>query len=316
VKAMPTCLVTGCGGFIGSSLAEFLLSQGCHVVGTIHRETRHITHLSDCLTVRRCDITDRPILVEIVRETDPDFVFHLAAEDLILSSWDDPEETFRVNVLGTLSLLEAIRRAGVDATVQIAGSSAEYGPPGPEELPIAETHELRPKSPYAVSKTTAVTLGHLYALRYEMRVHSIRPFQFIGPGKYPDACSEFARRIVEIERGRSEELHVGNLEVVRDLLDVRDGVRAMWLVAQSARSGDVYNIAAGLGYRIREVLERLLALASMKVGVREDHTRFRPLDASVIVGDNKKIRELGWQPECPLEDTLARILDYWRQSLD
>lgn len=313
---MPTCLITGCGGFIGSHLAEFLLSIRCHVVGTVHHETRHIAHLLDHLDTRKCDVTDREAMANLVREVNPDFVFHLAGQDQIPASWDDPEGTFRTNVLGTLFLLDALRAVRSRAVTQITGSSAEYGSRSPEELPISEAREPRPGSPYAASKTAAVHLSRLYRTRYDTRVHCIRPFQFIGPRKYPDACSEFAKGIVDIERKRSEELRVGNLDAVRDMLDVRDGVKAMWLIAQGGQEGDIYNISAGVGYRIRDVLQKLIALADIEVRIREDRTRIRPLDDRAIVGDNTKLRKLGWQPEIPLEDTLAAILDYWEQSLE
>lgn len=312
---MSTCLVTGCGGFIGSHLAEFLLSMDCRVVGTVHRDLTGITHLIDRLDLKECDITDREAVADVVRETNPDFVFHLAARAQIPASWEDPEGAFRVNVLGTLYLLDALRHVGSRAVIQIAGSSAEYGSRRPEELPISEICEPRPGSPYAASKTAAVHLGRLYAARYDMHVQCIRPFQFIGPRKYPDACSQFARGIVDFERKRSEELRVGNLEAVRDMLDVRDGVRAMWLVAQAGQGGEIYNISAGVGYRVREILKRLLTLAGFDVRIREDPELFRPIDDAAIVGDNAKLRSLGWEPEIPLETTLARILEYWRQSL-
>lgn len=310
---MPIGLITGCGGFIGSHLAEFLSSNGWRIVGTVHRETRHIAHLSGALDIRKCDINDRDSLRALVRETEPDFVFHLAAQNSISASWEDPEETLRTNVIGTLSLLEAIRDAGAGAVVQIAGSSSEYGPSLSEETPISETREPRPMSPYAASKTAAIHLSRLYAMRYGLRVHCVRPFQFIGPRKYPDACSEFAKGIVDIERGRSDELRVGNLDVIRDLLDVRDGVKAMVLIAEADQSSEVYNVCSGVGYRIRDILEKLIAISSIPVRVREDPKRFRPLDQSIILGDNIKLKGLGWQPHIPLERTLASILDYWKR---
>ncbi len=293
---MPTCLITGCEGFIGSHLADFLLANGCRVFGAIHRETRHIAHLTDRLVVRKCDVTDRTSLVALVRAANPDFVFHLAAQVLSRDSWEDPEGTFHVNVLGTLSLLEVIRNAEGDPVVQIAGSSAEYGPSTPEELRISEAREPRPMSPYAASKTAVVHVSRLYAMRYGMRVHCIRPFQFIGPRKYPDVCSEFAKGIVEIERGSCEELRVGNLDPVRDMLDVRDGVNAMWLIARSGRSEEVYNICSGVEYSMREVLERLIILSGIDVRVREDPARVRVLDLPVVIGDNRKLRRLGVRP--------------------
>ena len=313
---MHTCFITGCGGFIGSHLAEWLLSRGCRSVGITRRNTRHIAPLTGHLEVHTCEVTDRAQLVSLIRAVQPEFVFHLAALDVIPASWDDPQATFEVNLLGTVCLLEAVREARPDAVVQIAGSGVEYGPSTPEELPVAETRVPRPVNPYALSKTAAVELGRLYAMRYGMRVHSVRPFQFVGPRKYPDACSEFARGIVDVERGRATDLPVGNLGAVRDLLDVRDGVKAMWLIAQAGRSGEVFNICSGMGYVLRDILQKMMTLAGITVRVREDPARLRPLDVPVIVGDNSKLRELGWQRETPIEQTLRGILDYWRSVPD
>ncbi len=170
----------------------------------------------------------------------------------------------------------------------------------------------RPTNPYGLTKLVSVEFGRLYALRYDMRVHAARPFQFIGPRKYPDACSEFAKGIVAVERGRASEVSVGSLDVVRDLLDVRDGVQAMWLIAQRASPGEIFNICSGTGYRLRNILQQLTALAHTSVVVRDDPERARPLDVPVIVGDNSKLRRLGWQPQIPIGRTLAGILEYWR----
>lgn len=311
---MPTCLITGCGGFIGSHLAEYLVTQECRVVGTVHEHSPRLPDLQGKVTLRRCDITDRNQVRVLARDLSPDFVFHLAAQSLIPESWSQPELTLRTNVLGTLYLLEALQEVNLGAIVQVAGSSTEYGPG--LNAALSESGPLHPMSPYAVSKAAAVHLSLVFAHRYGMRVLCVRPFQFIGPRKFPDACSDFARGIVEIQRGRRRELPVGNLDAVRDMLDVRDGVRAMWRVARSGRPGEVYNVCTGVGYAIRDVLEKMIALAELEVPVREDPTRLRPLDEPVIVGDNAKLRELGWEPEIPLERTLSEILDYWRGAID
>lgn len=310
---MQVCLITGAGGFIGSHLAELLASRGCRVVGTVHHERRHIAHLAQQVDIRPCDVTDRPALTALFRETSPDVIFHLAAQDLIQTSWDDPEGTIRTNVLGSLAVLEAARDAVPNAIIQIAGSSAEYGPGPSDASPISEERPPQPRSPYGASKAAAVHLARLYAWRHGLRVHCIRPFQFIGPRKFPDACSEFARGIVAIERGLADELRVGSLEAVRDMLDVRDGARAMWLIAGAAQPGDIYNVCAGVGLRIGIVLARLIALSGVTVHVRTDPAKVRPLDEPVIVGDNTKLCRLGWQPAIRLEQTLAEILAYWRQ---
>jgi GDP-4-dehydro-6-deoxy-D-mannose reductase len=253
-------------------------------------------------------------LAELVQSARPDFVFHLAAKTNVTASWDDPTEAFTTNVLGTIALLEAVRAGAPEAVVQIVGSALEYGPSTPDELPITETRVPRSANPYGLTKFVSVELGRLYALRYGMRVHAVRPFQFIGPRKYPDACSHFARGIVAVERGELTEVRVGNLEAVRDYLDVHDGVRAMWLVARTAEPGDLFNVCSGIGRPLRDILRTLMTLARVAAPVIEDPQRLRPLDVPIIVGDNSKLRRLGWEPEITIDCTLAEILDYWRAS--
>jgi GDP-4-dehydro-6-deoxy-D-mannose reductase len=149
-----------------------------------------------------------------------------------------------------------------------------------------------------------------------MRVHCVRPFQFIGPGKFPDVVSEFVKQIAAVEKWTAKGLRIGNLETVRDLLDVRDGVKAMWLAAQTGKSGEIYNICSGAGRTVGSILHQLMALAGVSVPVRADPARWRPLDIPVIIGDNTRIRALGWQAEIPLAETLRQVLQYWRQAPD
>jgi len=178
---MDRCLITSCGGFIGSYLAEFLLSHGCKVAGVVRRDSPHLRDLAGRLEIFTCDVTDRPSLTRVIREVEPTFVFHLAAEDVIPRSWEDPKTTIETNVIGTISILEGVREVTPRTVVQVAGSASEYGRCRPRELPIREAQVPHPQSPYAVSKTAAIQLAQLYAARYEMRVHCVRPFQFIGP---------------------------------------------------------------------------------------------------------------------------------------
>lgn len=155
-------------------------------------------------------------------------------------------------------------------------------------------------------------LGYAYFRSYGLRVASVRPFYITGPGK-ADACNEFARQIVQIERGQQDGLKVGNLEAVRDLVDVRDACRAIWLVAQKGEPGTAYNLCSGQGHSMRELLEGLVSLASVPVRVEPDPARLRPADDPALVGDSSRLRALGWQPRIPLEQTLSDTLDYWRR---
>ncbi len=313
---MTTCFVTGCGGFIGSHLAEWLLAQNCRLTGTVRRSTPHLAHLAGRCDVHTCEITDGPRLTSLIRAAQPEFVFHVAAQTSVQRSWEDPRGVFTANTLGTVAVLEAVRESCPTAVVQVLGSALEYGASAPEELPIREARPPRPTNPYALAKLAAVELGRLYARRYGMQVHAVRPFQFVGPRKYPDACSEFARGIVAVERGRTAEIRVGNLDVVRDFLDVRDGVRAMWVIARLRQVGEIFNICSGIGRPLREILHALMGIARCAAPIREAAGRLRPLDVPVIVGDNSKLRVVGWVPEIPIEQTLTDILDYWRAATD
>ena len=308
------CLITGCGSFIGSHLVELLLEMGMRVYGMVHRDSRNIDHLKDWLTILGGDILDKERVESTVAWVNPDFVFHLAAQSLPRNSWREPEETLKVNILGTLYLLEGIRKAGFDPVIEIAGSSGEYGFCDKDDIPIKETREFRPLNPYGVSKVAEDMLSLLYSQTYGMKVIRLRPFYITGPRKTSDVCSDFARGIVAVERGRKAALDVGNLENIREVLDVRDCVAAMWLLAEKGTPGDVYNICSGEGYMIKDILDKLISLSQCDIEVRQDSDLMRPSDEPVLVGDNSKLRQLGWAPQIPIEKTLSDILDYWREN--
>jgi GDP-4-dehydro-6-deoxy-D-mannose reductase len=311
---MKKCLITGCNGFIGSYLAEFLINRGIIVYGTVHRSRERIAHLGDKITTFECEILDKEKMQNVVSQVKPDLIFHLAAQTRVRPSWQNPEETFKVNILGTLYLLEAVRKVATDSVVVVVCSAAEYGYYGEDEPPIKEDNEFRPSDPYAVSKVAQDLLARLYWQTYGLRVIRVRPFNITGPGMTGDACSDFARGIVEIERGQRAELNVGDLDSVRDITDVRDAVKALWMVAGRGTPGEVYNVCSGVGYRIGDLLDKLVRMSSGKVKVLQDNTKTRGSVERVQVGNNKKLCELGWRPLTPIEKTISAILDYWRKK--
>ena len=312
---MDKCLITGCGGFIGSHLAEFLLEMGISVYGIVHENSTNIDHLKDRLTILKCDILDKEGVESNLASINPDLVFHLAAQSLPRYSWHDPERTLKVNILGTLYLLEGIRKMDTNPVIEIACSSAEYGFSGKDKIPIKETNELHPSNPYGVSKVAEDMLALLYQQTYNMRVIRVRPFYITGPRKTLDVCSDFARGIVDIEKGRKKLLDVGNLETVREVLDIRDCVKAMWLLAEKGVPGDVYNICSGKGYKIKDILDKLISLSSQHIKVNPAPNLMRPADDPVLIGDNSKLCALGWEPQIPIERTLSDMLDYWRGEI-
>lgn len=306
------CLITGCSGLIGPHLAEYLLSQGVTVFATYHTAPDGLRHLSDRTVLLPCDVSHPDQVREVLERARPERVFHLAAESHPVKSWQDPEGTFRVNLLGTLNLLNALRGQNPDCLALVFGSSAEYGRPPSECERISETFPLRPDSPYGVSKAAAELLSNVYARAYGMKIIHVRPFFVVGPGRASNVCSDFAMRITEIELDLAACLGVGNLAAVRDFVDVRDAARAIWMIAERGVPGEVYNLCCGQGHAIQEVLDHMLVMAANPIQVHTDPQKFRPLDTPVLIGDNSKLQQLGWIPEIPLQNSLADILNFWR----
>jgi GDP-4-dehydro-6-deoxy-D-mannose reductase len=315
------CLITGITGFAGSHLAEYLLSRGdCEVHGTMRwrSRTENIAHLGDRVTTHICDIRDATAMYELVRDLKPDRIYHLAAQSFVPMSWVAPAETITTNVIGQTNILEAVRAVGCNARIQIACSSEEYGRVLPEEAPIKETNPLRPLSPYGVSKVAQDLMGYQYHQSYGMHIIRTRGFNHTGPRRGEVfVTSNFAKQIAEIEKGRkSPVLYVGNLDAIRDFTDVRDTVVGYYLALERGKPGDVYNVATGRGYRIREMLDVLLKFSSVKIEVKPDPKRMRPSDVELLLGNADKLRkETGWEPKYQFEQTMKDLLDYWRSRV-
>jgi GDP-4-dehydro-6-deoxy-D-mannose reductase len=222
------------------------------------------------------------------------------------------------NITGQTNLFEAVRYLGLDPVIQLACSSEEYGMVYPDEVPIREDNPLRPLSPYAVSKVAQDMMGYQYFQSYGLKTVRTRGFNHTGPRRGDVfVTSNFCKQIASIEHGLQEPvIKVGNLEAVRDFTDVRDMVRAYWLAVTKAKPGEVYNVATGNGITIQALLDKLLALSKVKVRVEPDPARMRPSDVVRLVGDSSKFRnDTGWAPEIPFDQTIADLLQYWRERL-
>lgn len=313
-------LITGITGFVGSHLAEYLISEGIVVYGTSRwrSKTDNIDHLKEKIQLQEADLLDAHSLYSIIDKIHPDFIFHLAAQSYVLTSWASPANTMETNITGAVNLFEAVRKSGIASIIQIACSSEEYGKVLPNEVPISETNPLRPLSPYAVSKIAMDYLGYQYHESYGLRVVRTRGFNHTGPRRGDVfAESTFAKQIAEIEKGKSEPVvHVGNLEAQRDYTDVRDMVRGYYLAVLKGEPGEVYNICTGKAWKIGKVLEFLLSLSKVKIAVKEDPARMRPSDVPILIGDNTKfVKQTGWEPKIPFEKTLEDLLNYWREKV-
>jgi len=314
-------LITGISGFLGSHLAEHLLSKEIYEVFGTYRwrsNLENILHLKNKIKLLECDIKDAYAMRTVLSEIKPEYIFHLAAQSYVPFSWRAPQETIYNNIIGEVNLFESIKELKISPLIHIAGSSEEYGLVSPDEIPIKETNPLRPLSPYAVSKVGQDLLAFQYFRSYGLKTIRTRAFNHTGPRR-PDVfvTSNFARQIIEIEYNlRPPVIYVGNLEVVRDFLDVRDVARAYTLALEKGTPGEVYNIARGEGIKISELLDKLVSVSNVDLKIEVDPSRFRVSDVELLVGSPEKFEKAtGWRPEIPFEQTLKDLLQYWREKL-
>ncbi|MGO9195720.1 MAG: GDP-mannose 4,6-dehydratase [Acidimicrobiales bacterium] len=288
--------VTGGAGFVGKWLTEHLSASGDSVVA-VDAEV---------------DVTSPTATRDSLRSVQPEVVYHLAGLAHVGRSWEDPGPTFTVNALGTLNVLEGAAACDSPPRVIVVSSAEVYGAAG--SAPVGEETPLRPVSPYAASKVAAEFLALQAFLGRGLPAIRVRPFNHVGPGQAPDfVVSALARRIVEAERAGGGRVAVGNLEAERDFTDVRDVVRSYRLLAERGVPGEVYNVASGRSVRVKEVADRLVALAECPIRLETDPDLVRPIDVPVFLGDARKLAgATGWSPAIPLDETLADVLEYWR----
>ena len=307
-------LITGCEGFIGSHLAELALDKGYDVYAAVHGTTENIDHIKDKLKIINLDMRSKESIEAAVETANADVIFHLAAQSYVLPSWEDIEGTMQVNVIGTLHLFDAARKNG-NPVIIFASSSAGYGLSYESEIPIKETKEFRPSSPYAVSKISADMFCYLYWRAYGMHIVRARIFNTVGPRKHGNVIADFAKMIAEAEKGKREKISVGNLEPVLDFTDVRDTASALLMLAERGRYGEAYNICSGKGIKIKDVLDIILSHAKMRIQAEIDEKKFRPADDPIFIGDNSKLKGLGWTPHVSIEQSLEDTLNYWRNQI-
>jgi GDP-4-dehydro-6-deoxy-D-mannose reductase len=311
-------LITGAAGFVSRHLAAHLFAEGGHDIWGLARGRHHPDGLDPRLRLLVVDLQRRDDVDEAVRESRPDAVYHLASQASVARSLSDPLDTILNNVVGQVNLLEACVKHAPDARILVVGSNEEYGLTEPHELPIRETNELRPVSPYAVSKVTQDLLGHQYFATHDLQVVRVRPFTHTGPGQASlFVTPSFASQLAEMELGRRERrMQVGFLRGERDFTDVRDVVRGYRLLIERGTAGDIYNLGSGVPRSVRSILDGLLELTTVRPIVEVDPSMIRPREMPVMYADCSKIRAAtGWKPEIPFEQTLRDVLEDWRQRL-
>jgi GDP-4-dehydro-6-deoxy-D-mannose reductase len=312
--------ITGIAGFAGRHLTAFLLNRGDEVAGLEPEDTEDLALLTKAHDVKiiTADIRDEKTITKALKQFKPDVVFHLAAQSSVRLSFENPQETFSINIMGTLTLLEAINKVDFPVKTLVVTSSEVYGPLTPEEVPVTEEYPLRPVNPYAVSKASIDLLAYQYVKSYGQQVYIARAFSHSGPWqKTVGVLSDWAFQVAKIDLGYSQPIiKVGNIQVKRDYTDVRDVIRAYVDIVDKGRTGEPYNVCSGIGYELADLLEKFRKFTSKKIEIVVDQSRMRPVDIPILVGSNKKIRrDTGWSPTIAIETTLNDLFNYWREYL-
>ncbi len=322
-------LITGMTGMVGSHLADFLLKNTDWDIYGVQRwrsPTDNISHLferinnGDRVFIRYGDLNDQTSLITVLDEVRPDYIFHLAAQSYPLTSFTAPIDTLNTNILGTARLLESVRLLKLNAVIHVCASSEVFGRVPKEKVPIDEECTFHPASPYAISKTGTDLLGRYYAEAYGMTVMTTRMFTHTGPRR-GDVFHEstFAKQIAMIEAGLiAPVVKVGNLDSLRTYADVRDAVRAYYmLVTVNPIKGEYYNIGGTYTCKVGDTLNTLISMSTCKnIDVVTDPERLRPIDADLQVPNTAKFTaHTGWKPEIPYEKTMLDLLNYWREKI-
>lgn len=320
-------LITGITGMVGSHLAEYLLEQVDWDVYGMCRWRSPLDNLESLIPdinkkqrvfLLYGDLRDTLSVQDVVKKASPDYVFHLAAQSFPRTSFESPEDTLDANIQGTVRVLDALRLHRKDAVVHVCSSSEVFGRVPKEKLPINEECTFHPASPYAISKVGTDLVGRFYAEAYGMNVMVTRMFTHTGPRRGDVfAESTFAKQIALIEAGLIPPVvKVGNLDSLRTIADVRDAVRAYYmLLTVKPVPGAYYNIGGTYTTKIGDLLQTLLGFSTMKdkIRIEVDPERLRPIDADLQVPDTSKFtKHTGWKPEIPFETTMHDLLEYWR----
>lgn len=313
-------LITGISGMVGSHLAEYILAEHPEVDlhGLIRWRTplEHLFAVQKRITLHYAELRDLNSLIVLIKKVQPDWIFHLAAQSFVTTSFEAPVDTLSTNVIGTTNLLDALRITGIDAKIHVCSSSEVYGQVLEHEVPITESNPFRPASPYAVSKVGEDMIAFQYFVSYGIRTVRTRMFTHTGPRRGDVfAESAYAKQIAEIEYGlRENPMRVGNLDSIRTFADVRDAVRAYWMLMEKCPAGEVYNIGGNRTMTLRSMLDILKGLATCPIKHVVDPVLLRPSDVTLQIPDTSKfIAATGWKPRIPFEETLGDILNFYRK---
>lgn len=324
-------LITGITGMVGSHLADFLLKKKDWTVVGVCRWRSPLDNIKHLISKSEkknsniifdyADLNDYSSLLEIMKKYKPDYIFHLAAQSFPKASFNMPNVTFDTNISGTYRLLDTVVKTNIKPIIHVCSSSEVFGRVPREKLPINEECSFHPASPYAISKVGTDLIGRFFFEAYDLKILTTRMFTHTGPRR-SDFFAElsFAKQIAMIENFENiDTVYVGNLNSLRTIADVRDAVRAYFmLVTIKPNFGEVYNIGGNTSMTVKEILNYLISISTKKnkIKIKIDKKRLRPIDADLQVPDVSKFKNhTGWKPMLNYKKTLKDLLDYWREKV-
>lgn len=319
---MKKVLVTGVCGFVGQHMITYLSGKPSVEVFGIDRKSnfKHYTGEEQDFEFLSIDLNDAERVRVIIEDYRPDIIIHLAALSSVGKSWYNPSKTFSNNTELLLNILEALRLSKIKCRLLSVGSSEEYGIAEKNELPLTEDRKVKPSNPYAVSSVAKQNLSDVYVRGFGIDIVKTRSFNHLGPGQASNFfIPSIARQLAMMQDDdlKPSKLVVGDLSILRDFIDVRDVVKAYWILICQGRKGETYNVCSGKGVKLRKVVSILIELTGKNVEIEVDESRLRPVDNPFIIGSNQKIQsEMGWKPEVSLRESLVDTLKYFRQTIN
>ncbi len=290
------------------NLRKELISEGYEVVSCDLAASNDIVNM---------DILNPDEIRRTIEEYRPDALVHMAGQANVGLSWQKPQLTVQLNVIGTINILESIRLSKSDIKTVLIGSSDEYGVLKDKGKNVTENILVNPVTPYAISKRTQELFAELYVTNYKLDICVARQFNMCGEGQAKGfIVSDFASGIAEVEAGKKQYLCVGNLDSSRDFIHVKDACRAMRFIIEAGHTGEVYNVCSGKSYKAKEILEYMIGKSEVPIKIKTDPAKMRPSDTPVICGNHDKLtNHTGWRPKYKIEQALDDALDYWRKQI-
>ncbi|MBK6770845.1 MAG: GDP-mannose 4,6-dehydratase [Ignavibacteria bacterium] len=315
---MQRYIITGVSGFVGKNFIKYLNAniRQSEILGIDIRpfdiNPDNYEHLK--FKFERSDLKDKDTLCKLIYNFRPDFILHLASYSSVAGSWKSPNTSFLNNVNIFLNLIESVRMIGLKCRILSVGSSEEYGSVKIEDLPLKESNQLNPSSPFGVARVTQELLSRLYADVYGLDIVITRSFNHIGPGQNENyAVASFAKQLVEVRKNKLNEfLSAGDVSIVRDFIDVRDVVCIYHKLLLNGKKGEIYNVCSGYGVSLRNIIQMICEILEVNISIKQDLKLKRPKDNPVIIGCNEKIKkEINWTNEFSLERSLKDVVQYY-----